>query len=178
MPVKRRNSWYCLEIKTPIVPEGTVFITQYHKEFKDAHRRMAIATVGRDNLFLREQIDSNLRVDNIDKIIRSNVSVMLIDKDKLEKRFAELADQWEEETRYSSKMRDIINNPSYVKIKMLGKGVIPMILQRLQRNRNYWFDALKYISATDPTKGRQVDDIDQLADIWIEWGDAYGYCVK
>src|SRR2546426_3866753 len=60
----------------------------------------------------------------------------------LSKRFSELASAWKKETRLLSSMTDMILHPAYQQIIGLGRGALPLILEELARQPDYWFWAL------------------------------------
>jgi hypothetical protein len=91
----------------------------------------------------------------------------------LEKTFRELASQWKDETWFVSSIRKRISNPAFLKIIGLGRPAIPLILDELRREPDYWSYALEAISRQDPAPGAQ--NLMELRDAWLVWGKAHGY---
>ena len=90
-------------------------------------------------------------------------------------RFRDLARRWKEETVYSSSLTEITQHPVYQQIITLGRDVIPLILDELRREPDYWFAALKALTGADPVAPADRGKVRRMADAWIDWAKANGF---
>jgi hypothetical protein len=81
--------------------------------------------------------------------------------------FRRLADQWRRETMASSSMTDIVLHPAYQRIIGLGRPVLPLIVEELQREPYHWFWALSAISGDDPAA--EEESLDGATAKWLQW---------
>ena len=91
----------------------------------------------------------------------------------LEDKFTLLAEQWLKDTRIGSDASAIVEHAAYQEIIHLGIAVIPLILERLQRNHEHWFVALAAITGEDAAAG--MTSVTHAAEAWIAWGRRRGY---
>jgi hypothetical protein len=94
----------------------------------------------------------------------------------LRKRFLELASTWKKDTRLVSSMTDMILHPAYQQIIGLGRGALPLILEELGRQPDYWFWALFAISGEDPVRTQDQGDLEKMTAAWLSWGKQRGLC--
>ena len=92
---------------------------------------------------------------------------------KLQARFNELSQKWEQETCGLSSISKKITNLNYLKIIALGKIAVPFILESLQTKPDHWFLALKALTDEDPTQ--PGDDFEQAVEAWLNWGKRKGF---
>jgi hypothetical protein len=92
---------------------------------------------------------------------------------KLQARFNELSQEWEQETCGFSSITKKITNLNYLKIIALGKRAILLILESLQAKPDHWFLALKALTDEDPTQSG--DDFEQAVEAWLNWGKQKGF---
>lgn len=92
-----------------------------------------------------------------------------------EAKFLNLVDIWRRETWYISSSSDLVNHPAYQEIMTMGSPIIPLLLRELERKSGHWFLALKVISGEDPVPPEMRGKIQQMIDIWLEWGRGKGY---
>ena len=88
-------------------------------------------------------------------------------------RFGELAAAWERDTRFLSNIDRIVEHPAYRQIIELGPSAVPLILERLRRQPDHWFHALRAITGQEPAPC-DPGDMGRLAATWLEWGEARG----
>jgi hypothetical protein len=81
--------------------------------------------------------------------------------------FQRLADEWRRETMSSSSMTDIVLHPAYQRIIGLGRQVMPLILEELQREPYHWFWALSAITGEDPAADET--SLEGATAKWLEW---------
>lgn len=94
----------------------------------------------------------------------------------LAQKFDRLASNWKEQTKYLSAVSKIILHPSYQQIIAMGPVVIPFILQRMQKEPSYWFDALQALtSGADPILPNQYGNMQAMTSAWLQWGKDNGY---
>ena len=89
--------------------------------------------------------------------------------------FKVLSDTWKRETAHLSRAEKIIANPSYRRIIDMGEPAVPLILQELEREPDYWFWALLDITHCDPISPNIYGDVKAMSRAWINWGKANGY---
>jgi hypothetical protein len=88
----------------------------------------------------------------------------------LQKRFGELADQWEKETRNMSSTVHKSMHPAYQDILAMGPQAIPLILDRLRDKGGHWFWALAHLAKTDPVPASARGNVKKMRDAWLKWG--------
>lgn len=93
----------------------------------------------------------------------------------LHERFAQLAAQWKEQSRYLSNTTRMVLLTPYQQIIGLGERAVPLILQELQREPDHWFWALEMITQENPVPSEAAGRVPQMADAWIAWGKQHGY---
>ncbi len=67
-------------------------------------------------------------------------------------------------------MTDMILHPAYQQIIGLGRGALPLILEELAQQPNYWFWALFAISGEDPVNVEDQSDLEKMTAAWLNWG--------
>lgn len=87
------------------------------------------------------------------------------------------ASKWKGDTMHWSSVTKMIAHPSYLRIVGLGRkfrqGEIErLILEELQNEPDYWFDALAAITGEDPVGPN--DDFDAAVNAWLQWGRENG----
>jgi hypothetical protein len=152
-----REKWYTEEIAQR-ERRQTLEYAEKVSELVDESRRRAEA-LARE---LAEQLQSAVLAER-KKADRS-----------LETKFRELAETWYMETMPLSSYIEKILHPSYQKILVLGRGVVPLIMNELRDMPNDWFWALRILTDTDPVKPEQAGDMQAMADAWLNWWEHYG----
>jgi hypothetical protein len=87
---------------------------------------------------------------------------------KLENVFNKLSEKWKKETGGCSLTIRRYAHPAYQSILTLGEGVIPLILRELKQCPDWWFEAMKALAKTDPTK--PGDNFNDATSAWLNWG--------
>ena len=110
-------------------------------------------------------------------VIRKEVSekpatVKQLEVEEIEHKFARLAEQWYEETLFSSDYLEKILHPAYQRIIGLGRKAIPLILNELQDMPNDWFWALRALTeeGEDPVTPEYAGQPEEMAKAWLNWG--------
>ncbi len=91
-------------------------------------------------------------------------------------RFNRLAKEWRSAIQYVSSLSQMVTHPAYQRIIGMGAEAIPLMLERLRREPEHWFWALKSISGEDPVSEEQRGDVAALSRSWLSWGRRHGYC--
>lgn len=92
-------------------------------------------------------------------------------------KFRRLADQWREETFFSSSITDNLFHPAYLTIMAMGEKVVPLILRELADRGGQWITALRYIIDSEeyPDKPKDIGKPKELKEAWLEWGRQNDY---
>ena len=90
----------------------------------------------------------------------------------IERLFRKLAQVWKSETVYLSSPTAMTSHWAYQRIMRLGTPVVPLLLQELQREPDFWFTALKTITNTDPVPPEARGRVSEMADAWVRWGQS------
>jgi hypothetical protein len=93
----------------------------------------------------------------------------------LEEAFQALATKWREETGHLSSITKMVMHPCYQRIIGLGPDVLPILLNELGRQPDYWFWALRAITGEDPVAEEDAGNIPKMAEAWLEWGKQRGF---
>jgi hypothetical protein len=89
---------------------------------------------------------------------------------RLKRTFTVQAKLWKEETQYLSSATQIVLHPSYQRIIGLGPDVIPLILQEMKKEPDYWFAALEALTGENPVRSEDTGRIQVMTHAWLEWG--------
>lgn len=87
----------------------------------------------------------------------------------IEERFNQLADQWEQETGYSSTIRQAMKHPAYQEIRAMGAAVVPLIISRLKRKGGHWFSLLRELTGANPIRPSHEGRVREMARDWLDW---------
>jgi len=92
------------------------------------------------------------------------------------RRFDNLVNQWERETRNVSSPVVITKHAAIREIIEMGPSVVPWILQRMQNHPWFWFSALMTLThePINPVKASMRGDMQKMTDAWLEWGARHG----
>lgn len=94
--------------------------------------------------------------------------------ESLKREFSKLAGRWESETAHTSSTHDMVMHQCYLSILTLGKHVVPLILERMKRQPNYWFLALRTLTGNNPVPTEASGDLQAMTDRWLDWGRQKG----
>src|SRR3954463_8713158 len=89
--------------------------------------------------------------------------------------FQRLLAEWKERSRHLSNLAQMAMLRSYQKIIGMGQDAVPLILEELQREPDWWFWALEVIADENPVPPEAAGKVDDMARAWIDWGRARGY---
>ena len=84
-------------------------------------------------------------------------------------RFEVLKNRWVDDTKYLSNMTDILSHSDYKKIIRLGPSVLPLILEDLKDNDNFWFPALQELTGSNPVPEGNEGDMEAMRADWLNW---------
>lgn len=83
--------------------------------------------------------------------------------------------KWLEETMFYSDPERITGNAHYQAIIRMGWDAVPLILEDMQRDPKWWFEALYQITDADPITEDMAGHLPSLTQAWLKWGREHGY---
>jgi len=101
------------------------------------------------------------------KALISNPPTVSIDIKVL---FRELADEWKRDTAHQSFISQRLQHPAYRRILNMGRSVVPLILEEMERQSDHWFYALALLTGENPVPADFTGTVSDAADLWIRWG--------
>jgi hypothetical protein len=94
----------------------------------------------------------------------------------LRAQFRTLAEQWKRDRQGGSTVAKMMKNPAYIAIVEMGKNAIPLILEELDRDVDFWFGALQQLAGgVNPVSDHSMGNLIEMRDAWIWWGNTLGY---
>lgn len=84
------------------------------------------------------------------------------------------AGKWKEDTAGFSSITKKTRHPSYAFIIMLGAPALTPLLQKLGRELDHWFPALRRISGEDPVPLQHRGNMHEMREAWLDWGRRKG----
>ena len=93
----------------------------------------------------------------------------------LELQFLIFASQWKQDTLFESSPWRMAAHPAYQRIIGMGRRAVPLILQQLRREADFWFEALLAITGEQPVPPEHAGDMDAMREDWLRWGREHGY---
>lgn len=93
----------------------------------------------------------------------------------LELRFLVLAYQWKRDNLFESSPWRMAAHPAYQCITGMGWQAVPLILQKLSRETDFWFEALTAITGEQPVPPVHAGDMEAMRQDWLHWGREHGY---
>ncbi len=100
----------------------------------------------------------------------SKTGLVARDQKTIENRFRQLAEQWKSESAHLSSLTEMAMLPSFQQIIGLGPEAVPLILQQLKEDPDYWFWALQAITGQDPVPPEVRGRLQEMTDAWLRWG--------
>ncbi|MGC9503827.1 hypothetical protein [Baaleninema sp.] len=95
---------------------------------------------------------------------------------QLERKFTELSDRIDRETRMLSSTTRIVSHPAYQEAIEMGESAIPLMLRQLRENPKIrWFTALKEITGEDPVPASSQGKTKEMIKCWLDWGESHYY---
>ena len=89
--------------------------------------------------------------------------------------FQELADRWEAETALLSNSERAAQHPAHQEIVTMGRGAVPLILERIRSQGGLWFHALSAITGANPVAPEDRGNVAAMQKSWLKWGEHNGY---
>jgi len=89
-----------------------------------------------------------------------------------------MLNEWREESFLMSSSADAFALRSYRKIVVLGKAVIPILLEELQMSGDHFDQALHEITGANPVSSKDAGNMSKVIMAWINWGRSNGYINK
>ena len=93
----------------------------------------------------------------------------------VEFKFLLLAHQWKQDNLFESSPWRMAAHPAYQRIIGLGQRAVPLILQQLAREADFWFEALVAITDEQPVAPDHAGNIEAMRQDWLRWGREQGY---
>ena len=94
----------------------------------------------------------------------------------VESKFRDLANQWAELTAYRSNMSALRRHPLFDEIVALGEPAIPLILRELERKPSVpWFGLLATMTGENAVPPELAGRVAEMAGSWLAWGRRQGY---
>jgi hypothetical protein len=116
--------------------------------------------------------EGSIIVVQVKSLVQTNVHNRPTDAPTLQETFRQLVDQWHEETEDVSTIGDRFMHSTYQHIIGLGPDAVPLLLDELQREPDYWFWALSAITRENPV--HLGSDFDEAVEAWLAWGRERG----
>ena len=91
-----------------------------------------------------------------------------VNTEALRPRFSELAEIWNNDTRFSSSSTEIIEHWAYQEVISMGVAVVPLLLEAVATNW-HWVAALAAVTGENPGKGLGYPHLIKPA--WVRWGE-------
>ena len=96
--------------------------------------------------------------------------MQISENQSLQERFNKLATEWKQETSHISTLGKRYKHKAYGEILSMGESAVPLILNELRRDTDWWFDALEKLTNRNPARNAQT--FYEGVDEWISWGIA------
>lgn len=96
-------------------------------------------------------------------------------KDDTEHKFKNFSAKWHQQIGPDSSLSNIVGNINYLQVIAMGKKVVPLILQELEREPAPWFVALQAITGENPVDHRSAGNFPKIAEAWLQWGRDRGF---
>ena len=93
-----------------------------------------------------------------------------VESTKVRERFQRLKEEWKEASRYMSKTGQMASLECYQKIIAMSWPVVPLILEELRREPDFWFKALETITGENPVPPAIAGKVALAAKAWLDWG--------
>lgn len=88
----------------------------------------------------------------------------------LAERFRALVLAWRREAPAWLDPSHRVAHPTYRAIVALGAEAIPLLLEELRVDRDFWFYALREITGENPVRWWKRGNVDAMSRAWIAWG--------
>ena len=89
-------------------------------------------------------------------------------------RFHQLAAEWKKQAGYLSDTRRMAMLRPYQAIIGMGLPVVPLILEELRKEPDFWYYALETITDENPVPEDVKGDTARIREAWLDWGRRQG----
>lgn len=93
----------------------------------------------------------------------------------VEFKFLLLAYQWKQDNLFESSPWRMAAHPACQHIMGLGRRAVPLTLQQLSREADFWFEALGASTEEQPVPPEHAGNMEAMRQDWLRWGRANGY---
>jgi len=93
----------------------------------------------------------------------------------LELQFLVLALHWKHDSLFESSPWRVAAHPAYQRIIGMGRRAVPLILQFLSGEPDFWFEALTAITGEQPVPTEHAGNMEAMQQDWLRWGREHGY---
>jgi len=131
----------------------------------DAEKRDKLKGLGKNIVVIRYD---NL-IDDIEKLLYLVSPESLSSPQLLTLKFNYFKSVWKEEKKLISSPSKIQSLESYNKILELGEKVLPLIIDDLKNEPDFWFEALRRLTGTDPVEEKNKGNVELMSKDWINW---------
>ena len=108
-------------------------------------------------------------------MVNSSSREGLVEQANDRNRFQRLRSPWKEQSRYLSNTAQMSMLGPYQRIIGMGTAAVPLILEELRREPDYWFWALESITEANPVAAEDAGRVQAMTAAWIRWGIERGY---
>ena len=112
------------------------------------------------------------KTTNWDWVINDQTDILA--KEITSLKFLLLLERWHRERGPASSVSDIVRCDSYQQIIKMGKRALPLILARLEQERDnpdHWFIALESITGENPIPENAYGNMPKMAEAWVSWAE-------
>ena len=95
-------------------------------------------------------------------------------KRTIEQEFQELTAEWKEQAAALSSPSEIGRLPAYQRIIGLGNEALPLIVREMEREPDFWFEALRAITGVNPVPRQARGDLKAMTEAWLRWARKTG----
>lgn len=85
-------------------------------------------------------------------------------------RFSRLSSEWKAKSRHMSNTTQMAMLEPYQRIIGMGWDAVPLILEELKREPDYWFWALTAITEENPVAEGAAGKLEPMTRAWLDWG--------
>lgn len=105
----------------------------------------------------------------------SHCKTVISYRQSVEVQFLSLAIQWKRDNLFESSPWRMAAHPAYQRIIGMGPTAVPLILQQLAYETDFWFEALVAITGEQPVPPEHAGDMEAIRRDWLHWGREHGY---
>lgn len=87
--------------------------------------------------------------------------------------FAEYNNRWQNDSLDAH--ISPIDHPDFRRIVAMGQPAVPVILEELRAKPSLLFAALEQITGENPVKEKGHDNVEDITQVWVEWGEKKRY---